>query len=373
VTTKVYDELGHVVKHVAHTATVDGNAAQVTSYRYAWDAAIDDASGSPVPLRTELPSNSLLYETRYPDPLTGLPSSAASDRVRIGYNQVGEQKGIQDQNGTVREFKRDGVGRMVADRIHAFGEGNGAASEQHSPTYKAEDSGPTQIATVYDGFGRTQAVVSCLRPTGSSYNPENNMDPGSIDLNDPRIHNFVKYDYHYTGGVKSLIQSADGPMKLTPDIRYREVSSTMSTLAAAHYAETGSSLQRAASSTHPDILNGTAGDETVVESEYAGAIDPLIGRVSELKYRHGAGAAEPLVQYQRLGVGTTAANDSLTGCAQIRVPLVGTYTGLARKRSEKSRNPPRITWYTGAMRRPSACVARLPSSSCWSSSPLLHC
>jgi RHS repeat-associated protein len=305
VTTKVYDELGHVVKHVAHTATVDGNAAQVTSYRYAWDADVDGAAAV-APLRTEVPNNALLFETRYPDPLTGQPSSAASDRVRIGYNQVGEQKGIQDQNGTVREFKRDGVGRMVADRIFVFGNGAGLASEQHSPSYKGEDSGPSQIATVYDLYGRTQAVVSCLRPVGSSYDPASNMDPLSIDLNDTRIHNFVKYEYHYGGGIKSLIQSADGPMKLTPDIRYREVTSTLVTLAAAHHTETGSYLQRAVSVTHPDILNGAAGDETVVESEYAGAIDPLIGRVSELKYRQGAGAAEPLVSYQRLGVGTTA-------------------------------------------------------------------
>ncbi|MBL8762166.1 MAG: hypothetical protein JNL50_12780, partial [Phycisphaerae bacterium] len=120
VTSRVYDHAGNVTRHVAHRRTQAGaEAVQTTAFRYAWDEDLDGAAA-------ELPSlsrtSSVLREIRYPSTAgSGEPSEAPIDRVKFAYNALGEQTAVKDQNGTIRDFLRDGAGRLIADRVRVFG------------------------------------------------------------------------------------------------------------------------------------------------------------------------------------------------------------------------------------------------------------
>ena len=58
---------------------------------------------------SEVASNELLYAKIYPD------SSGGSDQIVYAYNRLGQVIEQTDQNGTVRQFDYDGLGRLTDD------------------------------------------------------------------------------------------------------------------------------------------------------------------------------------------------------------------------------------------------------------------
>ena len=58
---------------------------------------------------SEVASNELLSSKVYPD------SSGGSDQVVYAYNRLGQVINQTDQNGTVRQFDYDGLGRLTDD------------------------------------------------------------------------------------------------------------------------------------------------------------------------------------------------------------------------------------------------------------------
>lgn len=317
VTTKVYDKLGQVVQHVAHLRNPE--QVQITKYRYAWANPVDGA----------VPSNSLLYETRYPDPATGEPSTADSDRVKITYDGLGGQSTIEDQNGTIRTFLRDGIGRVVADRVQSFGTRTGAVQER-SVAY-AIDQRISQIVTRYDGFGRTAAMASTTHASQSGYDPQTNIDPaaGSIDelLGNAQTLNFVRYSYNDLGQVVTLRQGADGPESAAVSPARRELRQRYALTTYSHPHESDAVYQRMTELVYPDPTADSSGDETRIAMNCVGPVDAEIGRISELTLLEPNQIPRTLVKYQRLGGSTFA----ITDLASIGIQMDRTVDALGNR------------------------------------------
>lgn len=301
VTSKVYDALGNVIRQVAHLRGPGGTEqVQATAYRYAWEPT-DSAAGI---LCSPLPSGSVLYEIRYPFTGAGAGNGEASeevyDAVRMAYNAVGEQTAIEDQNGTVRQFLRDGLGRMIADRVYVFG-ARKTPSDNDRPAYGL-DKTVSQIITKYDDWGRTAAAISCLRPSDPTYNPAANLSPTTAATSDPLVQNFVTHAYNDRGQVTTLRQSADFPEGGADtrhrDVRYRYTTSAPTT--------DGRVYERLTGTVYPDMTGDNSGDETTLLLNYTGPVDSAIGRVASLSIDS---PAATLVRYSRLGLGTVAVTD----------------------------------------------------------------
>lgn len=308
VTTKVYDAAGNVTRHVAHSRESTGSdKLQITGYRYTWNATAD---GGSTDTPTPTPRHGLLYEINYPatsGSAIGDPSSAASDTVRFGYNLMGEQAATKDQNGTVRSFIRDRAGRMIADRVMVFGStamsGSGADPNQHYTT--SVDSTVSQIITRYDGYGRTEAIISCLNP-GAPYDPEANLEPATLTstlLGDSLVQNFVAYVYKDPlGEIVTVRQSAEGSLPSGTDTRYREVRHNYSI-----QTDDGSlPFYRLSSTVYPDATPIDPDDDTEVHFDYSTPIEDAISRPRGMILDD---ETVPFVKYAKLGLSTTAVTD----------------------------------------------------------------
>lgn len=95
---------------------ITGN--QVTTYTYGVTT-----TGS------ALVSNLLLNKVAYPD------SSSSTDVVEYQYNRQGEATTIKDQLGTVHTLDRDGLGRLIHDRVTTLGTGVDTAVRRITWTY----------------------------------------------------------------------------------------------------------------------------------------------------------------------------------------------------------------------------------------------
>ena len=95
------------------TADLPGTTNQVTEYFYT-TTTVDDPGPSKVA------ANSLLREIRYPDHDPSL-NDEHTGRVYFAYNAQGEQIWRMDQAGTVIETDYDEAGRVMHNRVTAFG------------------------------------------------------------------------------------------------------------------------------------------------------------------------------------------------------------------------------------------------------------
>lgn len=127
-----YDAAGRLASRTAVQPA--GRPAQVTGYVY----GVSPAAGS------TLPSNEILAETRYPDPVTGLP--VATERDIYTVNALGERTTLTDRAGTVHTYVRDVVGRQTADVVTTLG--------------KDVDGSVRRIESAYDVLGRPVRVTS---------------------------------------------------------------------------------------------------------------------------------------------------------------------------------------------------------------------
>src|SRR5207245_3958845 len=97
-----YDGSDHVV---TIQATLPRNAHETTQYVY----GVTTAAGS------DVNSNDLLKEVRWPDKTTGSPSSTDNESYTV--NALGENKTYTDRSGSVHTYSFDVVGRPTADAV----------------------------------------------------------------------------------------------------------------------------------------------------------------------------------------------------------------------------------------------------------------
>jgi RHS repeat-associated protein len=139
-TVDAFDAAGRLTSRTADPLT--GTSPQVTAFVY----GVSPATGS------LMASNDILAETRYPDPLTGEPSS--TDRDVYTVNALGERLTYTDRAGTTHTYTYDVVGRRISDTVTTLGTGvNGAVR---------------RIETAYDALGNATSVTSFNAATGGS-------------------------------------------------------------------------------------------------------------------------------------------------------------------------------------------------------------
>jgi hypothetical protein len=148
-----YNGVGDRLSVVARMA--DGTVQQ-TSYQYGAYIARGDTVNS----------NRLLVATNHPDKVSG--GGSELEQQSQTYNALGERTSLTDENGTVRTFIYDILGRSSADMVTTLGAGVDGAVRRIGTTYNKQglpekvstftDVSGTTILTqnqrIYDGYGR---------------------------------------------------------------------------------------------------------------------------------------------------------------------------------------------------------------------------
>jgi RHS repeat-associated protein len=237
-----YDGSSHLL---TLSAWVSESASQVTQYVY----GVTTAGGSAVN------SNDLLVEVRYPDKLTGQPSSLASDIESYNYNALGQTVTRTDRNGSVHAYSYDVIGRMTADAVTALGAG--------------VDGAVLRLETAYDTAGRPFRFTSYDAASGG--NAVNQVE---------RVYNGLSQlitEYQELGGAVNTGTS--------PSVQYA-------------YSE------MAGNANHSRLVSMTYPSGRVVHFIYGG-VDDSISRLSQLADDDGMGApGTVLEEYAYLGLGT---------------------------------------------------------------------
>ena len=269
-----FDSAGRLASRTAVQPV--GTPSQVTGYIY----GVSPATGSTIT------SNDLMAETRYPDPVTGLPS--ATERDVYTSNALGERTSFTDRAGTTHTYAYDVTGRQTADAITAVG-------AQVDPTVR-------RIESAYDALGRVTGVTSFDAPVGGT------------------AVNQVTRAYNGFGQLTSEWQSHTGLVDpaTTPRVQY------------AYSQGSGGNHSRLTRVTYPDgyALNYT----------YSG-IDAAVSRPTSLSGQSaGSTAAVTLEAFKYLGAGTVIERSrpevnitlSMVNLAGTTADAGDKYTGLDR-------------------------------------------
>lgn len=153
-TAYVHDANGDAIQMIAVQPPDGTSASQTTQYVYGVTGSIF--------------SNDLVSEIDYPDKVTGLAATIASEKQTFAYNLVGEKTSFTDQNGTTHGYNYDVLGRLTADIITTLGSGvDGsvrylgysfdAAGRPYQQTSYSDVGGTTivnQVQDAYNGYGQ---------------------------------------------------------------------------------------------------------------------------------------------------------------------------------------------------------------------------
>jgi RHS repeat-associated protein len=219
-----------------------GTPSQTTGYVY----GVSPATGS------KIASSDLMAETRYPDPVTGLPS--ATERDVYTSNALGERTSFTDRAGTTHTYAYDVTGRQTADAITAVGTNVSATVRR--------------IESAYDVLGRVTGVTSFDAPaSGTALNQ-------------------VTRAYNGFGQLTSEWQNHTGLVDpaTTPRVQY------------AYSQANGGNHSRLTQVTYPDGYQ--------LNYSYSG-IDSIVSRPTSLSGQSaGSTAAVTLEAFKYLGAGT---------------------------------------------------------------------
>ncbi len=141
-----YDGDNHALKM---TAEVPGGIDQITQWVYGYSVT------SPYLLA----DNDLLAKLELPDPVTGQPSGANSNDQSYTYDDLGETvKDLFDQNGTIRQFNYDVLGRLTMDTVPVLG--SGVDLSTRSIMYAYDPNGQLSTATTYSGYNGSGTLLN---------------------------------------------------------------------------------------------------------------------------------------------------------------------------------------------------------------------
>jgi YD repeat-containing protein len=152
-----YDSNGDVI---SLTASFPGTStpSQSTDYIY----------GTTGTIGSNLFSNDLISQVRYPDPLTGTAGGSSTDDVNYGYDLQGETTSMTDRNGSTHGYTYDVLGRLKLDAVTTLGSGvdgsiralgfnYNALGLSYQQTSYSDASGASvvnQVQDVYNGYGQ---------------------------------------------------------------------------------------------------------------------------------------------------------------------------------------------------------------------------
>ena len=258
VTTFSYDSLGNLSHRVAWKWDSDDNL-EPEDTRYVYGVTTGSTFAS------EIDSNRLLAEVRYPAPGTGEPSPSG-DTVKYKYNRLGELIGIIDQLGTERRFDRDSAGRVTADAVVSPAASIDAMVRAH--VYRFDDAGRLDQVSAYD-------------------------DPDAVDWSSSTIVNQVTMTYSPLWQLETVKQNSDG---LT--------SSGGETVTYSYTEDDTNNHSRLDKLRYPSEHYGSV-DQTV-QIIYASGLDDDISRVTTLQYDDQTVSPnnyEDIVTYEYLGLG----------------------------------------------------------------------
>ncbi|MEI6505371.1 MAG: RHS repeat-associated core domain-containing protein [Planctomycetota bacterium] len=207
-----FDSAGRLGSRTAVQAA--GAPSQVTGYVY----GVFPATGSTIA------SNDVMAETRYPDPVTGLPSAAERDVYTA--NALGERTSFNDRAGTTHAYAYDVTGRQTADAITALGTG--------------VDGAIRRIESAYSPLGHVTSVTSFDAPAGgtvinqvvrasNAYGQVTSEWQSHTGLVDPATTPRVQYTYAPgVGGNSSLLSRITYPDGYAVNYAYSGIDSAFS-------------------------------------------------------------------------------------------------------------------------------------------------
>src|SRR3984957_19300663 len=255
-----YDSLGRVTQQIenygtgllnkttAYTYNANGKIGTLTATNATTGAQVTTWNYGSTLTEWLVASNELLHSKVYPD------STSGSDQVVYAYNRLGQVTQQTAQNGTVRQFDYDLLGRLQDDMATTLGTGVDATIQRISRTYEVR--------------GLLQNVTSYNNPT-----------PGS-----GTVVNDVELLYNTFQQLANDYQSHSGAVNTgtTPNVAYA-------------YANGSANTIRLNTITYP---NGRA-----INYAYgaANSIDDLLSRVTGL----GDSITTSMVAYSKLGLDTT--------------------------------------------------------------------
>jgi RHS repeat-associated protein len=288
-----FDSSGRLASRTAVQAA--GTPSQTTGYVY----GVSSDTGSTIA------SNDIMAETRYPDPVSGLPS--ATDRDIYTSNALGERTSFTDRAGTTHTYAYDVTGRQTADAITALGTGV-------DPTIR-------RIESAYDVLGRVTGVTSFDAPVaGTSVNQVTRAYNGFGQLTsewqshtglvDPATTPRVQYAYSQGAGNTSRLTSITYPDGYQLNYAYSGLDSAVSrptsltgqranttsavTLEAFKYLGAGTVIERSRQEVNVTLsmvsLSGTTGD---AGDKYTGL--DRFGRVVDQRWTQGTTATSPVL------------------------------------------------------------------------------
>jgi RHS repeat-associated protein len=267
-TTFQFDSSGRLASRTAVQPT--GTPSQVTGYVY----GVSVIGGSTIT------SNDLMAETRYPDRVTGLPST--TDRDLYTANALGERTSFTDRAGTTHGYIYNILGRQTADVITVLGSGVDGSirrvemahdtfgSVSLVTTFDAATGGAvtSQVARAFNGFGQTvtewqshTGVVNTLTTPKVEYTYSEGVGGNHSRLTSTVYPDGYTVNVTYTG----IDSAVSRPTSLTGQ---RADSSTVATLEAFKYLGLVTVIER----DRPEVskmfsLLGTPGD---AGDQYAG-------------------------------------------------------------------------------------------------------
>jgi len=157
------------------TYTADGQIAKLTAENSQTGDQVTTYTYGTTLTESEIATSHLLRRTQYPD------STGTSDSVEQTYNRQQQITSTTDQNGTVKEFDFDKLGRPVEDRVTTLGSGVDGSVRRLSATYEVRGMVETlsshdnatvgtgnvvnQMENVYNDFG--QLITQYLEHNGA--------------------------------------------------------------------------------------------------------------------------------------------------------------------------------------------------------------
>jgi RHS repeat-associated protein len=310
-TTFQFDAAGRLASRTA--VQPSGTPSQVTGYVY----GVSPTTGS------AMASNDVVATTKYPDRVTGLPSSTDVETYTV--NALGERLSITDRAGTTRAYTRNVVGRQTADTVVTLGSGVNGDIRRIEATYETlgqmasttsfdavtGGTARNQVARVFAGFGRIASEAQAHTGLVDSATPKVQYQwSQGVGGNFDRLTKTVYPDGYEVTVVYTGIDSAMSRITSLSGVKASD--GTAVVLESQKYLGASTVIDRSRPEVNVNLTlvnpSGTAGS---AGDKYTG-IDRF-GRVVDQRWVQGSGTSAPDVDrlqytYDRNGNRLTATN-----------------------------------------------------------------